>query len=116
MTMRCLYLTRLGHKNLNYVMCGAYEGTFGLSGNIWKAIQVAEEAIAQKRKWEVEHTDIVANGGDSAMGCLSGMGGGGATGWEFFTNFDAYEKDSIHGTCDFHRWKSEINDEVCVRS
>lgn len=96
-----LYLTRLGHKNLNYVMCGAYEGTFGLSSNVWKTIEVVEEASALKRKWEVEHTSIAATGGDSAMGSLSGIGGGGATGWEFFTNFDAYDKESIKGTCEF---------------
>jgi hypothetical protein len=40
-----------------------------------------------KRKWELEHTHIAATGGDSAMGGVSGLGGGGATGWEFFTNF-----------------------------
>jgi len=96
-----LYLTRLGHKNLNFVMCGAYEGTFGLSSNVWKTIEVVEEAAALKRKWEVEHDHIAATGGDSAMGSLSGIGGGGATGWEFFTNFDAYDKESIRGTCKF---------------
>ncbi len=96
-----LYLIRLGHKNLNYVMCGAYEGTFGLSGNVWKAIQVAEEAAAIKKKWEQEHDHIAATGGESAMGGVSSIGGGGATGWEFFTNFDAYEKESIRGTCEF---------------
>lgn len=96
-----LYLTRLGHKNLNFVMCGAYEGVLGLSSNVWKAIQVAEEAVATKRKWELEHDHIAATGGDSAMGSLSGIGGGGATGWEFFTNFDAYDKESVRGTHDF---------------
>ncbi len=120
-----LYLTRLGHKNLNFVMCGAYEGTFGLSSNVWKTIQVVEEAVALKRKWEVEHDSIAATGGDSAMGSLSGIGGGGATGWEFFTNFDAYDKNSVHGTAkfvdgnqefhnkysfgpDFCRWNSDV--------
>ncbi len=120
-----LYLTRLGHKNLNFVMCGAYEGTFGLSPNVWRTIQVVEDATAQKRKWEVEHTSIAATGGDSAMGSLSGIGGGGATGWEFFTNFDAYDKESVRGTCkfvdgnqefhnkysfgpDFCRWNSDV--------
>jgi len=120
-----LYLTRLGHKNLNYVYCGAYEGVLGLTGNVWRAIEVADEAIALKRKWELEHTSIAASGGDSAMGCLSGLGGGGTTGWEFFTNFDSYEQDSVDGTCafvettqalmnkygfgpDFCRWNSDV--------
>lgn len=44
-----LYLARLGHKNLNYVMCGSYEGTFGLTGNVWKAIEVVDEAIERKK-------------------------------------------------------------------
>jgi hypothetical protein len=48
-----------------------------------------------------KHTHIAATGGDSAMGSLSGIGGGGATGWEFFVNFDAYDKESIKGTCEF---------------
>lgn len=96
-----LYLVRLGHKNLNYVMAGAYEGTFGLSGNVWKTIQHVEEASAMKKKWEDEHDHIAATGGDSAMGGVSGLGGGGVTGWEFFTNFDAYDKESIRGTYDF---------------
>ena len=120
-----LYLLRLGHKNLNYVMAGAYEGTFGLSGNVWKTIQHVEEAAAMKKKWEDEHEHIAATGGDSAMGGVSGLGGGGATGWEFFVNFDAYDKESIRGTNafvegnaayqkkhgfgpDFCRWNSDV--------
>jgi len=119
------YLSRLGHKNLNFVMCGAYEGVLGLSSNVWKAIQVAEEAAATKKYWEDNYDHIAATGGESAMGSLSGIGGGGATGWEFFTNFDAYDKESIRGTCkfvdttqalhnkygfgpDFCRWNSDV--------
>ena len=96
-----LYLLRLGHKNLNYVMCGAYEGTFGLSGNVWKTIQVVEDAVKIKRDWETNYDHIAATGGDSAMGGTSALGGGGMTGWEFFTNFDAYDKESVRGTCKF---------------
>ncbi|HPJ03098.1 MAG TPA: FAD-binding oxidoreductase [Candidatus Limiplasma sp.] len=120
-----LYLTRLGHKNLNYVMCGAYEGTFGLTGNVWKAIEVAEEAAGMKKHWEQTYTHIAATGGDSSMGGVSSIGGGGSTGWEFFTNFDAYDKESVRGTAkfvdgnqqmhnkyafgpDFCRWNSDV--------
>jgi len=106
-----LYLTRLGHKNLNFVMCGAYEGTFGLSSNVWKTIQVVEEAVAIKRKWELDYDHIAATGGDSAMGSLSGIGGGGATGWEFFTNFDAYDKNSVHGTYKFMSGNQEFHNK-----
>jgi len=70
-----------------------------------------EEASALKRKWELEHPYFVASGGDSDMGSICIIGGGGATGWEFFTNFDAYDKESIKGTADFfndtQRWMNE---------
>jgi hypothetical protein len=106
-----LYLIRLGHKNLNYVMCGAYEGNFGLSGNLWVSASVMEEASALKRKWELETNYIAATGGDSDMGSICIIGGGGPTGWEFFTHFDAHDKESIRGTKAFfddtQRWMNE---------
>jgi hypothetical protein len=106
-----LYLIRLGHKNLNYVMCGAYEGNFGLSGNLFVSSKLMEEASALKRKWDVEKTCIAATGGDSDMGSVCIIGSGGVTGWEFFVNFDAYDKASIKGTADFfndtQRWMTE---------
>jgi hypothetical protein len=106
-----LYLLRLGHKNLNYVLCGAYEGNFGMSSNLFVTAPLMEEASALKRKWELEATAIAATGGDSEMGSISGIGGGGVTGWEYFTNFDAYDKDSIRGTKEFfddtQRWMTE---------
>ncbi|OHE64666.1 MAG: hypothetical protein A2Y36_12190 [Treponema sp. GWA1_62_8] len=106
-----LYLIRLGHKNLNYALCGAYEGNYGLSGNMFVSAKVMEEAAALKRKWELEHTHIAAHGGDSDMGSISIIGGGGPTGWEYFTNFDAHDKASIKGTADFfnetQRWMTE---------
>ena len=104
-----MYLIRLGHKNLNYAMCGAYEGAFGLSGNVHVATPLMEEASALKRKWEQETDYIVANGGDSEMGGFSIIGGGGPLAWEYFTNFDAYDKKSVEGTCRFidatHAWQ-----------
>jgi len=106
-----LYLIRMGHKNLNYVYCGAYEGNFGLSSNVFVSSSVMEEASAFKRKWELEHPYFVASGGDSDMGSICIIGGGGPTGWEFFTNFDAYDKESIKGTADFfndtQHWMNE---------
>jgi hypothetical protein len=93
-----LYLLRLGHKNLNYTFCGSYEGNFGLTPNVFVASRVIEEASALKRKWEQEHGGIAATGGDSAMGSISLIGGGGMAGWEFFVNFDAYDKSSIVST------------------
>ncbi|MGI6778422.1 MAG: FAD-binding oxidoreductase [Acetivibrionales bacterium] len=106
-----LYLIRLGHKNLNFTLCGGYEGNFGLSPNVFVSTSLMEEAAALKRKWELETPYIAATGGDSDMGGLSIIGGGGVTGWEFFTNFDAYDKESVEGTCKFfddtQRWMKE---------
>ncbi len=106
-----LYLIRLGHKNLNYVMCGAYEGNFGMSNNVFVTAPLMEEAASLKRKWELDSTAIAATGGDSEMGSLSLIGGGGPMGWEYFTNFDAYDKESIKGTKEFfddtQRWMTE---------
>lgn len=96
-----MYLLRLGHKNLNYTYCGAYEGNYGLSSNHFVSSSVMEEAGALKDKWAKEHNHIVDSGGDSDMGSIAIIGGGGATGWEFFVNFDAYDKESVAGTNDF---------------
>ncbi|MDR1571152.1 MAG: FAD-binding oxidoreductase [Clostridiales Family XIII bacterium] len=103
-----LYLLRLGRKNLNYTLCSSYEGNFGMSSNVFVAAPLMEEASALKRKWEQDTPHIAAVGGDSDMGSMSGIGGGGTTGWEFFVHFDAYDKDSIRGTKEFiddsQRW------------
>jgi glycolate oxidase len=96
-----MYLLRMGHKNLNFVLCGGYEGNFGLSSNLFTSASVMEEASALKKKWEDEYGHIAAVGGDSDMGSITIMGGGGSTGWEFFTHFDAYDKSSVKGTADF---------------
>jgi len=96
-----LYLLRLGHKNLNYTLCGSYEGNFGLSSNVFVSTSVIEEASELKDKWAKTHTAIADTGGDSDMGSLCLQGGGGPMGWEFFVNFDAYDRSTIKGTCEF---------------
>ena len=93
-----LYLIRLARKNYNFTLCSSYEGHFGLSPNVWVASPLVEEAADIKREWETEKTSIAAVGGDTAMGSISGMGGGGTSTWEFFVHFDAFEPDSIRGT------------------
>lgn len=90
-----LYLLRLGHKNLNFTYCGSFEGNVGLTSNVYVATSVIEEISGIRRKWEQERGGIAATGGDSAMGSISLIGGGGMTGWEFFCHFDAYDKNSI---------------------
>jgi hypothetical protein len=91
-----LYLLRLARKNYNYTLCSSYEGNFGLSANVFVAAPLMEEAAALKRKWEQTHTGVAAVGGDSDMGSVSGIGGGGTTGWEFFVHFDGFDKESIY--------------------
>jgi glycolate oxidase len=54
-----LYLLRLGHKNLNYTLCGSYEGNFGLSSNIFVSSSLMEEASALKKAWE-DKTSYIA--------------------------------------------------------
>lgn len=103
-----LYLVRMGHKNLNYVMCGAYEGNVGISNNVYHAIKFVDEFAALKAKWENETPYIARTGGDSSMGASAWIGGGQGPGWEFFTNFDAYDKESIKGTAAFFDATQEL--------
>jgi hypothetical protein len=95
-----LYLVRLGHKNLNLVYGGGYDGCFGLHGNPDFGTQYIEEVTEFKRQWE-EKGNIVAAGGDCAMGGIGVMGGGGATVWENFAHFDPHDKASTEGTLEF---------------
>ena len=97
------YLIRLGHKNLNYVLCGSYEGHYGLCGhNQVVSASVMEEASAIREKAQNEGTYMAATGGDSMMGSLAGIGGGGGPmGCEFFMCFDAHDRESIHKCREF---------------
>jgi hypothetical protein len=94
------YLIRLGHKNLNLVYGGGYDGCFGLQGSPDFGIQYIEEASAFKKDWEKKGA-MVAAGGDCTMGGIGVMGGGGATVWENFAHFDPYNRFSTEGTLDF---------------
>ena len=97
-----LYLIRLGHKNLNMVYTGSYDGaSFGLGGSPDFGSQHIEEAAAFKAKWEKKDTFMVEQGGDSAMGAIGSQGGGGGVGWETFVCFDPADKKSTEGTFKF---------------
>ena len=95
-----LYMLRLGHKNLNLVYGGGYDGCFGLQGNPDFGTQYIEEVTEFKLEWE-KKGNIVASGGDCAMGGIGVVGGGGATVWENFAHFDPYNKESTEGTLAF---------------
>jgi hypothetical protein len=96
-----LFLLRLGHKNLNFVFAGGYEGCFGIGGGPDHACPRVELAAEFKRKWEQEHDYFVQAGGDCMMGGIGGIGGGGATAWENFTHFDSHSGESVKGTFEF---------------
>lgn len=95
-----LYLLRLGHKALNLVYGGGYDGNFGMINSIDFGAQRAEEAGEFKLEWE-KKGQIVAAGGDCMMGPIGGQGGGGTGLWENFTCYDSADKDSVDGTLAF---------------
>jgi hypothetical protein len=95
-----IYMIRLGHKNLNLVYGGGYDGAFGFVGSPDYGIQHIEEATEFKREWE-KKGNIVSAGGDCTMGGIGFMGGGGMTVWENFAHFDPFSKESTEGTLDF---------------
>jgi glycolate oxidase len=95
-----LYLIRLGHKNLNLVFGGSYDGCFGLLGAADYGASHAEEGGQFKKEWE-PHGAIVEAGGDCMMGPIGGQGGGGTCLWENFTCFDPHDQFSTEGTLEF---------------
>jgi glycolate oxidase len=95
-----LYLIRLGHKNLNLVFGGSYDGCFGLFGALDFGAFHAEEAAEFKNEWE-KRGAIVDAGGDCMMGPIGGQGGGGTGLWENFTCFDPHDRESTEGTLEF---------------
>lgn len=92
-----LYLIRLGHKNLNLVFGGSYDGCFGLLGAADYGTRYVEEAATFKAEWE-KHGAVVEAGGDCMMGPIGGQGGGGTCLWENFTCFDPHDRESTEGT------------------
>jgi len=101
-----LYLVRLGHKNLNLVFGGSYDGCFGLLGSADYGTSNVEEAGQFKKKWEGRGA-IVEAGGDCTMGPIGGQGGGGTCLWENFTCFDPSDKFSTEGTLEFFNAATE---------
>ncbi len=95
-----LYLLRLGHKNLNLVFGGGYDGAFGFPIAIDYGAQHAEEAGRFKKQWE-KRGAMVEAGGDCFMGPIGGQGGGGTGLWENFTCFDCHDRESTEGTLEF---------------
>ena len=95
-----LYLIRLGHKNLNLVFAGGYDGAFGFPIAMDYGALRAEEVAEFKREWE-KRGAMVEAGGDCMMGPIGGQGGGGTGLWENFTCFDPHDRVSTEGTLEF---------------
>jgi hypothetical protein len=106
-----LFLLRLGHKNLNFVFAGGYEGCFGIGGVPDYSCPKVEKGGDFKRKWEQEHDAFVAAGGDCMMGGMGGIGGGGLTAWENFTHFDSHDEKSVKETHEFLEASSKFGKE-----
>jgi hypothetical protein len=103
-----LFLIRLGHKNLNFVYAGGYEGGFGIGGVPDYSCPKVEMAAEFKRKWEQEHDAFVAAGGDCMMGGMGGFGGGGVTNWESFVHFDSADAKSVRDTHEYFENASQF--------
>jgi len=103
-----LFLLRLGHKNLNFVFAGGYEGSFGIGGVPDYSCPKVEMAAEFKRKFEQEHDAFVAAGGDCMMGGMGGMGGGGVTSWENFIHFDSHDRKSTEETHEYFEVSSKF--------
>jgi hypothetical protein len=103
-----LFLLRLGHKNLNFVFAGGYEGAFGIGGVPDYSCPKVEIAAEFKRKWELEHDSFVPAGGDCMMGAMGGIGGGGLTAWENFTHFDSHDRESVTTTHEYFELSSKF--------
>jgi hypothetical protein len=106
-----LFLLRLGHKNLNFVFAGGYEGAFGIGGTPDYSCKRVEIAGDFKRKYEQEHDCFVAAGGECMMGGMGGFGGGGVTAWENFTHFDSHDPKSVEETHEYFELSSKFGKE-----
>jgi hypothetical protein len=106
-----LFLIRLGHKNLNFVYAGGYEGGFGIGGVPDYSCPKVEMAADYKRKWEQELSAFAAAGGDCMMGGMGGIGGGGVTNWEQFYHFDSADAKSVKDTHDYFEESSKFGRE-----
>jgi hypothetical protein len=105
-----LYMVRLGHKNLNLVYSGSYDGSVGFSAPPDYGTALAEDFTALKAEWEKKGAMVKA-GGDSMMGTVGGLGGGGMVSWENFVHFDPHDKESVEGTYDFFDASLKYNSE-----
>jgi hypothetical protein len=95
-----LYFLRLGHKGVNNVFGLTWDSSLGMISPPDFGIQYIEEMVAYRKSWEKKGA-LVATGGDSAMGPVAGMGGGGMIAFDNFFYFDPHDKESTNGAFDY---------------
>ena len=107
------YMLRLGHKALNLVYGGGYDGSFCQFGTPDFVIALRQRLSEFKSEWEKKGAMVEA-GGDCGMGGIGGMGGGGMTGLENFVHFDPYSKESTEGVYDYFDAAAKMGQELEV--
>jgi len=108
-----LFMVRLGHKSLNLVYGGGYDGSFCQFGTPDFVIKYAKKGSELKSEWEKKGAMAEA-GGDCGMGGIGGLGGGGYTGLENFVHFDPYSKESTEGVYDFFLAAMKMGQEMGI--
>jgi hypothetical protein len=108
-----LYMLRLGHKPLNMVYGGSYDGSFNQNGTPDFIIQYAKRYTDFKKEWEKKGMMVNA-GGDCGMGGLGSMGGGGAGGLENFVHYDGASKESTDGAREYFEAASKLAKEMGI--
>jgi hypothetical protein len=108
-----LYMIRLGHKSLNLVYGGGYDGSFCEFGTPDFVIDYAKRGSELKSGWE-KKGDMVEAGGDCGMGGLGGLGGGGYTGLENFVHFDPFSQQSTDGCRDYFNAAAQMAREMKI--
>jgi hypothetical protein len=106
-------MLRLGHKSLNLVYGGGYDGSFCQFGTPDFVIEYAKKGSELKKQWEKKGAMVEA-GGDCGMGGLGGIGGGGMSGLENFVHFDPYSKESTEGAFDYFEAAMKLGQEMKI--
>ena len=67
-----------------------------MQSNLKYSASICEEAFAIHKEWQKKGTFMAAVGGDTAMGAIGTMGGGGGPMlWEFFCHYDGHDHEAV---------------------
>lgn len=105
-----MYLIRWGHKNLNFVYAGGYVGSWHQYGppdfNL-KYAPLAEQTLAKYQATGL----LVKCGGDSMMGPITRLGGGGTFSLEQFTAYDPTNVESVKAVVQYIEESAAVSRE-----